>query len=425
MRQFNNTFIQLTHVDEVLMNDPNDEPSFEMGYYHLWVFIIFIIIQSLIYYYYSIRFSHTGTQFYRFDLNRSQTWLSTIVNVSGLMSAIYIAIFNSPPNYESIGHIRQRKIFYKIAYFNIRFAYTSIAIIRSLYFLLYGGVRIRKLLLSSSEMNLTYYRYIDSPIKVIFILMITIIFSLYRFLVSYLSVWSRIDWQRQLFDGITRTFGYFIISISAFVQIYIQIYVQWFVRRSMIDIQLNLNRSISNRFPQQSTSILIRKIRNLALSTSDLNFLLSFPILFSMLNNIIDLIIFICVALFMGVSIFNFQFLIFTIFIFSMIAYNFYVVNLNHDILNIFDRITEQLRDSSIATDCMKVIHKGTMVNKYRSPPMIDRRNRSRQICFEELEQYRNLFQLRLFNMTPINMNVLFSLCLTITGLIVFVVQTN
>ena len=384
-----------------------------------------IIIHSFIHLfiiYYSIHFSHIGTQFYRFEWNRPNTWLSTIVNVSGLLAAIYVIWSNVSRPIEITRMIHQKKFFFQLAYFNFRFAFSTIAIFRSLYFLLYGGVRIRNLLFNSSEMNLTYYRYLDSQIKVVSILSVTVVFGLFRFFISYIGVWREVDFKHQPFDAMIRTFGYFIISLSAFIQIYIQIYVQWFVRRSMIDIQLNLNRSISKRFPQQSTSILIQKIRNLALSTSELNFLLSFPIMLSMLSNILDLIIFICVIVFF-VSI-NFQFMIFIIFILITVAYNFYAVNLNQDILNIFDRITEQLRDSFIVFDCMRVKNV-SMINKYRSSTLIDRRNKSRQICVEELEQYRNMFQLRLFNMTPINMNVLFSLCLMMTSLIVFVIQTN
>ena len=92
----------------------------------------------------------------------------------------------------------------------------------------------------------------------------------------------------------------------------------------------------------------------------------------------------------------------FYVYLISTTIYLAYVVHLNDESLTIFDDIMIRLR-----------IRKHQIQS---STEMIDT---------YELEQYRHCFYIKLFNLIYLNMNVIFTIALNVTGLTVFILQTN
>jgi len=168
---------------------------------------------------------------------------------------------------------------------------------------------------------------------------------------------------------------------------------------------------------------------------NELSTLISLPCAIFMLITMVDVIVVVCIVIFLKSKITG-RVLVFFFYCLSICLYTCYIVRLNQHIQRCFSRICVHLRERHLPDVQSKTKSVTLSVNwkngqSLRQYGQSHHRHRSKdnrescQIRLYELTQYRDMFNLRLFYLTHIDMSVLFSMVLVMLGYIVFIAQTT
>ena len=268
------------------------------------------------------------------------------------------------------------------------YGYVLNTICNLIYYLFYGP-KLIDCLRESIELNRTYHRHISER-KAIIIILSCIIICYCEMFLAYFDLFLNFNWSNELMKSILMTIACHLICVLDYFSLHSLFYGEWLIRRSLYDLLCDNGSMFNER----------KYIQNLASTCDRFHSLQSLPLLIYCTNNVTQMVMIICWSLMFFNQ--NIETFIFTFYLISITIYIVYIVHINECTLTIFDHLMTLQR-----------------IRKHRT------QSPTEMIGTYELEQYRNCFRLKLFHLTYLNMNVLFTLLLSVISLTVFIMQTN
>ena len=342
---------------------------------------------------------HNGIQLHHYSFRTPRTWIPLGISVISIIAFFYTFVImdRTKQMLEFSNKFKNKPLFRQLVYLNGDFGFIVTTLFRTIYYLFYGP-KLVDCLRESRELNQTYHRHVSDR-KAITIVLSCIILSYLNLFISYFDIFQKFDWSNEFMKSLFRSITYnFICAMDYFPQ-HSLLYGEWLIYRSILDHRKHMNRFMSNDKIY---------IQNLASISERFHSFQSLPLLTFWINNAIELTIIFCISVISQGNHYATNTVWFFVYLFTVSVYNIYIVHLNEKTLNIFDDIITQLRIEKHGVRNFNLVHHSTEL-----------------ISIYELEQYRNCFRLKLFNLTYFNMNGLFTLALAILGLTVFILQTN
>ena len=341
---------------------------------------------------------HCGVQLYHYSIHQPRTWIPLSITLLFLIAFFYTFILmDRSKEMDEFAHTYKNSLFFaQFMYFVSNYGYIPSIMCYMIHYL-FNGPKLINCLQESHELNHTYHRHINDR-KAIILFILCIIPTYSGFFVSYFAMFLKLDWSNELMKSLFFVLATHAICVMDYFQLNSLFYGEWLIRRTLLDLRERIIVLVSNE------KIYIRK---LASTCERIHSLQSLPLLIYCSNYSFQMTLVFCMSFLSGNQIPDSEIFWFFIYLISVTIYFAYIIHINEESLTIFDDIMTHLRK-----------------RKHRIPIRLVQSS-TEMICTYELEQYRHSFRMKLFNLTYLNLNVLFTIVLSVIGITVFILQTN